>query len=130
MFDINTSVGKKQFDDDTFTMLPLRWVLELSGEDLKRMILLRWRFSFFAEFASRQGEPIEMCFYESQVALCELFQMSPTSQAKVSAFLKKMESGGYIKIRREKVILNGKSKPRHYILVNDPTLKEKYNYTC
>lgn len=128
MFDVNTSVGKKSFEDDTFTMLPLRWVVELSGEDLKRMILLRWRFSFFAEFASRQGEPVAMCFYESQVALCELFQMSSTSQAKVSAFLKKMEAGGYISIQREKVIINGKSKPRHYIVINDPILKEKYNY--
>lgn len=128
MFEINTSVGKKTFEDDAFAMLPLRWVTEMSGEDLKRMILLRWRFSFFAEFASRQGESVETCFYESQVALCELFQMSPTSQAKVSAFLKKMETGGYIRIHRDKVIINGKSKPRHYIVVNDPILKEKYGY--
>ena len=129
MFVIETAGGPMNIEDEVFTVAPLRWVVELSGEDLKRMLLLRWRFSHFAELASRSGEDVGRSMYESQGSLCKLFGMASSSQPKVSKFLTKMESGGYIKVTREKVMIEGKLKPRHYIVVNDPYLLNKYGLT-
>lgn len=113
--------------EGSFVAFPTQWIFELSGEDLKRLMLLHFRFKYFADQAFASGEDVRHCYYESQKTLCDLFGMSETSRSKVSKFLKKMEEAGYVSIKREKVMLFGSLKPRHYIVVNDPTLLLKYN---
>lgn len=113
--------------DGSFVSLPTQWGFDLPGEDLKRMFLLHFRFKYFAGQAFESGEDVRRCYYESQETLCGLFGMSETSRSKVSKFLKRMEEAGYVSILREKVMLYGSMKPRHYIVVNDPVLLKKYN---
>lgn len=112
--------------DNSFVAFPTRWAFELPGEDVKRLMLLHFRFKYFADQALEEGADVRRCYYESQHTLCSLFGMSESSRSKVSKFLKKMEEGGYVSITREKVMLYGSLKPRHYLVVNDPALLTKY----
>lgn len=110
-------------DDSSFIQMPMRWIVEMKSEDVRKMALLQWRFDFFASRALEEGNSIRRCFYESQERLAILFGMSPNSRTKVGQFLKRMESGGYISTTREKMELY---KERVYIVVNNPILLKKY----
>lgn len=112
--------------EGSFVSLPTLWGFELPGEDLKRLFLLHYRFKYFADQAFARGEDVRRCYYESQEVLCSLFGMSLASRTKVGKFLKRMEESGHISVIREKVMLYGSMKPRHYITVNDPSLLQKY----
>ncbi|AFH21419.1 hypothetical protein CR3_gp254 [Cronobacter phage CR3] len=112
--------------EGSFVSLPTKWGFDLPAEDLKRMFLLHFRFKYFAEQAFQSGEDVRRCYYESQETMCRLFGMSEASRTKVGKFLKRMEASGHISIIREKVMLYGSMKPRHYIVVNDPVLLERY----
>lgn len=119
-------------EEDSFMNVPLRWMFELSGDDFKRMCLLRWRFSFFADKAKREIGPSADCrevFYESQQALCTLLGFSKGSRTKVGMLLSRMEEKGFISVVRDTFVVNGKIKPRHFIIVNDPHLLSKYGLT-
>lgn len=113
--------------EGSFIQIPVRWVFEMKGDDLKKMSILQWRFDFFANRAAMEGRDVRRCFYESQENLATLFGMSSGSRTKVGSFLKRMEEGGYITVLREKEMIYGSLKPRHYIVVNNPTLLKKYN---
>ncbi|QYC52496.1 hypothetical protein [Salmonella phage SSBI34] len=117
----NSSV---EISEDSFMQIPTHWVMNLSGDDLKRACLLRWRFTFFAD--TGLFPDASLCFYESQQSLCDLFGMSKSSRTKVSACLKRLEAAGVIFIRRGKSRESGELKPRHYIVPNDSLLIEKY----
>lgn len=113
--------------EGSFVCFPSQWVFDLSGEDLKKMFILHWRFKFFADQAFAEGRDVTRCFYESQQKLAVLFGMSENSRTKVGAFLKRMEDRGYVKIHRDTAVVNGELKPRHYIVVNDRMLLGTYN---
>lgn len=115
--------------EGSFISFPARWAFDLSGDDLKRMTLLHFRFKYFADQAFNEGRDVRRCYYESQQCLCDLFGMAESSRSKVSKFLKKMEEAGYVSIIREKVMLYGSLKPRHYIVVNDSNLLARYGMT-
>ena len=113
--------------EGSFVQFPIKWVFDLSGDDLKRLMLVWWRFKYFADMAFAEGRPINRCYFESQEKMCLLFGMSTNSRTKVGAFLKRMEKGEYISIHKEKIIIDGKPKPRHYLVVKDESLLRKYN---
>lgn len=112
--------------EGAFMCLPVKWIFELSGEELKKMAILHWRFSYFADMALKEGKDIKRCYYESQQKMAILFGMSTSSRTKVGKFLTKMEDEGYLSIIKESTTEEGRIKPRHYIVVNDPRLLEKY----
>lgn len=112
--------------EGSFVRFPAKWVFDLSGDDMKKMFILHWRFSFFADQAFREGRDVRRCFYESQQRLALLFNMSANSRTKVGAFLKRMEAQGYLLIDRDTAVIDGELKPRHYIVVNDPALLAQY----
>lgn len=112
--------------EGSFVRAPTKWLFELGGDDLRRLLILHFRFKYFADQAFEEGRDVRKCYYESQQRMCTLFGMSHASRTKVGQFLKKMEAGGYITISRSKILIGGKLKPRHYIVVNDPELIFKY----
>lgn len=112
--------------EGSFICLPVQWIIDLSGDDLKKMAVLHWRFSFFADQAYAEGRDIRRCFYESQHKLATLFGMSPNSRTKVGQFIKKMEKLGYLTVDRQKILVEGEWMPRHYIVVNDPRMLAQY----
>jgi len=118
---------KTELSDVPFIQIPIEWVMELKGDDVKRMLLLQWRFDFFASLAFSEGRDLGMCFYESQERLATLFGMSTNSRTKVGEFLKRMEGMGFISTKRENYKEGGKTKTRLYIVVNNPAILSKYN---
>lgn len=112
--------------EGSFIQFPVQWVLDMKGDDLKRMSLLQWRFDFFASVAEDEGRDIRRCFYESQEKLAVLFGMSANSRTKVGQFLKRMEKDGYISTQKENLQVDGGVKSRIYIVVNNPILLSKY----
>lgn len=108
-----------RFDDDAFMQVPYEWIVNLSGDDLKKMCLLKWRYGFFVNKALSEGnENLDRVFYESQQSLCRLFGMSDKSRPSVTKFLQRMEEKGYITVTRENYSYDGVIKPRHFIVVN------------
>ena len=121
-------MGELFVQEGSFIQLPVQWVLDMKGDDLKRMSLLQWRFDFFASVAAEEGRDIRRCFYESQEKLACLFGMSFNSRTKVGIFLKRMEKEGYVSTQRESLKCeDGTVKTRVYIVVNNPILLSKYN---
>lgn len=118
--DIQVNNQKITIDDNSFSQVPLWWVFSLEGEDLKRLVILHWRYSFFLSLAKSSGQPFDerKVFYESQGTLCELLGYSAKSRARVNEFISRMESGGYISVIRESAIVNGKKKSINYMQVN------------
>lgn len=113
-----------KFDDDAFMQVPYEWISTLTGDDLKRMCLLRWRYCFFLDKAISEGEAnLDRVFYESQQSLCKLLGFSMKSRPMVNKFLQRMEALGYISVTREKHSYDGVIKPRHFITINDKTIK-------
>ena len=115
-----------EIPEGSFIQFPAHWAFELSGDDFRRLIIVHWRFKYFADMAVARGQDVRFCYYESQSAMCELFGMGPGSRSRVSEFLKRMEAGNYIHVVRT---MGDNGKPRHYITVNCPMLMEKYNLT-
>jgi len=115
-----------EIDDGAFIQLPMKWIMDMKSEDVRKMAILQWRFDFFASRAIEQGNSVRKCFYESKEKLAILFGMSPSSRTKVGIFLKRMEKAGYISTTREKM---DNYKERVYIVVNNPTLLKKYGLT-
>lgn len=111
-----------------FITVPVEWMFNLTGEEMRRMCILRWRYTFFADMA-RKADPdadVTRVFWESQQALCQLLGFAKTSRTKCGLFLKKMEEKGLLTIIREEVVVGARLMPRHYISVNDPFIKERY----
>jgi hypothetical protein len=124
-------VGNLDLDvkEAPFVQFPYEWVIDLKGEELKRMVLLSWRFDFFAKIASDEGRDIRRCFYESQEKLAVMFGLSPNSRPKISQFMTKMEKAGYISTQRENMNTDGEIRTRIYIVVNNPLILGKYGMT-
>ncbi len=104
--------------DGSYVTIPTQWLFDdrLSPQDLQRLIKLWWRYDYFKSLSPDGGDEV---FYPSQKSLCHLFGLSEKSQPKVSEFLTKMESFGYIRrIRSGFQDSHGNAKPRHYIIVN------------
>jgi hypothetical protein len=108
--------------EGAFIQFPMQWVMDMKGDDVKKMVILHWRFGFFARKAVKEGIPVEKCYYESQGKLAALFGMSVNSRTKVGQFLKRMEEMGYISTHKEDTVYEGKVKSRLYIVVNDPNI--------
>ncbi|ALM02482.1 hypothetical protein KP12_154 [Klebsiella phage KP12] len=109
--------------DGAYVTIPTQWLFDdrLSPQDLQRLIKLWWRYDYFKSLNPDGGDEV---FYPSQKSLCHLFGLSEKSQPKVSEFLTKMESLGYIRrIRSGFQDSNGNAKPRHYIIVNRGYMK-------
>lgn len=116
-----------EIPEGSFIQLPAHWVFELGADDLRRLMIVQWRFKYFADMAVARGQDVRFCYYESQAKMCELFGMGPGSRSRVSEFLKRMETGGYISVIRS---TGENNKPRHYITVNCPILLAKYDLTA
>jgi hypothetical protein len=76
--------------------------------------------------ASGESYDIERVFWESQERLAELLGFSIRSRSKVSEFLARMEEVGYIKQIRTKRFIDGKTKAKNYIVVNNPHIFEQF----
>jgi len=114
--------------EGSFTQFPMQWVVRMRTDDVKKMIILHWRYGFFARKAVRNGDPLDRCYYESQAKLAELFGMSVNSRTKVGQFLKRMEEMGYISTIKENIGTGEKVKTRLYITVNDPNILKFSNF--
>lgn len=113
-----------------FSVVPTAWMTEkkITMADLGRLMMLQQRYTFFIQchVASGESYDIERVFWESQERLAELLGFSIRSRSKVSEFLARMEEVGYIKQIRTKQFINGKTKAKNYIVVNNPHIFEQF----
>lgn len=115
-----------EIKEGDFLSIPSSWIFLLKGEDLKRACLLRWRFTYFAS-VSPEGSDKSLCFFQSQSSLCQLFGMSEASRTKVGKCIGRLKDAGALLVREGKVMVDGRIKPRHYLIPNDKFLLDKYN---
>lgn len=116
--EIKIGDSKVQIRKGSYLNIPASWIFDdrLSPQDLQRLIKLWWRYDYFKNLNPDAGEEV---FFPSQKTLCQLFGLSEKSQPKVSEFLTRMESLGYIRrIRSGFQDSSGNAKPRHFIIVN------------
>lgn len=121
--EITIGDSKVQIRKGSYLNIPASWIFDdrLSPQDLQRLIKLWWRYDYFKNLNPDAGEEV---FFPSQKTLCQLFGLSEKSQPKVSEFLTRMESLGYIRrIRSGFKDSLGNAKPRHYIIVNRGEIK-------
>ncbi|WP_133670636.1 hypothetical protein [Burkholderia pseudomallei] len=115
--------------EDSSIFIPTKWMFELSGEDFRRLCILRWRYTFFVEKALKENPDADLSrvFYESQQSLCELLGYSSRSRSKVSELLSRFEEKGFITVIREQRYIEGLGpRPIHYITVVDSKLEGRY----
>lgn len=114
---------------DRYLAIPLWWVDELSGPDLKRMCQLRSRYDFFAyqSLAKDKDCDLRYVMWESQSQLAERLGFSKSSRSKVADFLSRMEELGAISVIRTTTVNDkGEVRPRNYTVVNDNNLLKSY----
>jgi hypothetical protein len=107
-------------DESGFQMVPNLWVFSLPGNDLRRMVLLKWRYEFFLHQA-RQLDPDcdpARVMWESQESLCNLLGFTKASRTKCGKFLIDMEARGLISVIKERQVVAGKNVPKHFIKIN------------
>lgn len=110
-FHVNPKAG-------SYIAVPTEWVFDerLSPSDLQRLIRLLWRYEYFKSLNPLGGE---LVFFPSQQSLCGLLGWNENSRTKVSEFLSRMESFGYVRrVRSGFQDSDGNVKPRNYIIVN------------
>ncbi len=81
--------------DGSYVTIPTQWLFDdrLSPQDLQRLIKLWWRYDYFKSLNPDGGDEV---FFHPQ-NLCVIFWVEEKSQPKVSEFLTKIESLGYIR---------------------------------
>lgn len=113
-----------------FSVVPVEWMTDkkISVADLGRLMLLQQRYTFFIQCHVAEGKDydIERVFWESQERLAELLGFSIRSRSKVSEFLARVEDAGYIRQIRTKQFIEGKTRAKNYIVVNNPHIFEQF----
>lgn len=110
-------------------VIPLWWVQELTGPDLKRMCQLRSRYDMFASASLQKDKDCDLRYvmWESQAELAEHLGFSRASRSKVADFLARMEELGAISVIRTTTVNDkGEIRPRNYTVVNDNNLLKSY----